>query len=63
MIYPATLLMPTGVTNSTITIQIAENSFLKNGAAFIVRLNSVQVESKCLIILTLGIILGNKHWT
>ena len=46
LIYPGYVTIGSGSYNATVEIQIGENGFLKSNAAFLVRVNSVQVESK-----------------
>ena len=46
LIYPRYVTIERGSHNATIEIQIGENGFLKSNAAFLVRLDTVQVESK-----------------
>ena len=46
LIHPRYVTIERGSHNATIEIQIGENGFLKSNAAFLVRLDTVQVESK-----------------
>eukprot|EP00794_Sanderia_malayensis_P009868 gene9868-10878_t len=60
--HPTTLTMAEGARNSTITIQIAENSFLKSGASIIVTLNAIEL-LKSTIISPQSPVIGNPSTT